>query len=65
MAEGKQGEISTSSDVASGVETIAHLANDDAAGGNRLATVDLDAAILGIGIPPVLTAAAGFFVCHD
>jgi len=46
------------------VEAGAALANDDAAGANRLAAVNLDAQALAIGIAAVAAGALTFLMSH-
>src|SRR5688572_2624193 len=47
-----------------GAEPRAALADDDAAGGDALAPVALDAQVLRIGVAAVFAAALALFVCH-
>ncbi len=53
VLEGEEGEVATLTDVLSGVDLRAALADDDGAGLESLAVVSLDAEILRIGIAAV------------
>src|SRR5262245_6127768 len=51
-------------DVVAGMDLGSALPHDDAAGGDELSAVGLDAQALGLGIAAVAGAAACFLVCH-
>lgn len=63
--QGEQGEVFSGADIKASCEFGADLADDDRAGFGGLATVQLHAAVLGIGIAAVLSGTLAFFVCHD
>ena len=53
VLEREQGVILAAADVFARVELGAALADEDAAGGDDLAAVGLDAEVLGVAVPPV------------
>lgn len=56
--------VVATTDVLSGVEVGATLANDDLAGLDDLTTVALDAEALGVGIATVARGARALLMCH-
>ena len=64
VALGKQGKIIASSDKKSGPESAAALADDDAAGGHKLASVGFHAQPFRIGITAVGGTALCFCMRH-
>src|SRR5262245_6060157 len=64
VGEGEQGVVLAATDVAARVIARPALADDDAAGANGFATVDLDAEALAVRFPVVAGRALALLVCH-
>src|SRR5262245_9468618 len=62
--QGEEGVVLAPADVAAWMEAGAALADDDAAGSDRLAAVDLDAETLAMRIAAVANRTLTFFMCH-
>ncbi len=62
--EGENRVVAAKADIKAGVIAGAALANDDGAGGYKLAAIGFDAAILRVAVAAVLGAALTFLMCH-
>jgi len=60
----KQGEVLTHTDITTGFDMRAMLADQDVAGEHALPAEHLDAQALAMAIATIAAAAAAFFVCH-
>ncbi len=65
VGDGEQAVVLGALDVAAGVVAGAALPDEDAAGGDVAATVDLDAQPLALRIAAVARRALTFLMCHD
>src|SRR5690606_41341709 len=63
--QGEQGVVTAQADALAGMELGAALADDDVAGLDGLAAVDLHTQVLRVGIAAVAGRAYAFFLCHD
>ena len=61
----EQRVVLADADVHARMDRGAALADDDAAGANHFAAVDLDAETLRLGVAPVARTAACLFMCHE
>ena len=61
---GKQGVVTTHTDIVAGMELRAALTNDDAASVNGCVTKNLHTKTLGLGITTVAGRTAALFMCH-
>jgi hypothetical protein len=57
-------EIASLANSLAGVESIAHLANENIAALNLFAPETLHTAVLGFGVTSVSAGALSFFMCH-
>src|SRR3546814_5737762 len=62
--EREQGVVAAEADAHARMELGAALANDDVAGFDRLATIDLHAEILRVGVAAVARGTYALFMCH-
>src|SRR5258708_16788337 len=62
--QGEQGVILTAADIAAGVEVRSALPNDDAAGQDAAARVDLDAQPLSVALAAVANRTLTFLMSH-
>src|SRR3546814_8123524 len=63
--EREQGVVAAEADAHAPMELGAALANDDVAGFDRLATIDLHAEILRVGVAAVARGTYALFMCHS
>ena len=63
--QSKQGPIAASADVVTGDKLGAALTNNDAAGGDELATEPFDAQALTDAVATISNASLTFFMCHN
>src|SRR5690606_29721118 len=61
----EQGVVAAEADARTRVELGAALADDDVAGVDRLAAIDLHAEVLRVGVAAVARGAYALFMCHD
>jgi hypothetical protein len=63
--QGEQGVVAAEADANTCVELGTALADDDVAGFDSLATIDLNAQVLGVRVATVAAGTYAFLMCHD
>src|SRR5690606_20013403 len=63
--QGEQGVVTAEADAGTRMELGAALAHDDVAGADGLATENLHAEVLRVGVATVARGAYALFMCHD